>query len=466
MFKSYKDRVRKSVQPYEIPKMNILGKVKRLLSPSVYWNKIEGRTGDPDMSQRESKEKDTSIASNKPGSQSVLHSFSRENIEDVTDSNQILASFFKDKGDKPLSEVEYQGVMSLIAKSRSSMNTPNNTLSLKDGNRTVDSSFLGRNNMSTNLSILSRSLAPPSNQHVLKNTAANSSFVLSDYKPAYHTFHEGSTTRRIPSIKRVYHFSGLPSPYRTRIRAPSFSESKRSKSSTLQPTVKEAVPEKPLSNAANSLLSILDSGSLEKFVKEKSNIQNFTNPYADNFTVKKQRKAASSTQDIQTKGNKPLTANDIDKTISYFDKDNQEELNSAPRSLSSVPEEAKDDTLTKAEKARLSEKASYSETNVFSSISKDTNTKSSAVAQVPLSHVFEFKPKDQTKHNDFLASGNSGSLFSGTNLNNKPAFNADTLFKPEVKKDEFTFPEVRQVATSLNHELVHKYEALFDFGKV
>lgn len=465
VFKSYKDRVRKSVQPYEVPKTNILGKVKRLLSPSVYWNKVEGRAGKRDVSHGESKEKDTSVAGGIRGSQSVLHSFSRENTEDVTDSNQILASFFKDKGDKPLSEVEYEGVMSLISKTRSNMNTPNNTLPLKDVNRTVDSSFLGRNNTSMNQSILSRSFAPPSNQHVLKNTAANSSFALSDYKPAYHTFHEGSTTRRIPSIKRVYHFSGLPSPYRTRIRAPSFSDSKRSKLSTSQSTAKEAAPEKPLSNAANSLLSILDSDLQEKTETQKPNIQNFTNPYADNFTAKKQRKAVSSTQDRQKRENKPLTANDIDKTISYFGKDNQEELSSAPKDLAPAPK-AEDDTLTKDQKPKLSEKAPSSETNVFSSMPKDTNTKPSTVAQVPLSNVFDFKPKDQSKHNDFLASSNSGSLFSGTNLNNKSSFNTNTLFKPEVKKDEFTFPEVHPVTTSLNHELVHKYESLFDFGKV
>ena len=60
---------------------------------------------------------------------------------------------------------------------------------------------------------------------------SNISISTPGYKPTYHTIQNdtfdrsnqsfNNTTSIIPSIKRVYQFSGLPSPYSTRLRPPS-----------------------------------------------------------------------------------------------------------------------------------------------------------------------------------------------------------------------------------------------------
>ena len=69
------------------------------------------------------------------------------------------------------------------------------------------------------------------NKVLLIHDTSNISISTPGYKPTYHTIQNdtfdrsnqsfNNTTSIIPSIKRVYQFSGLPSPYSTRLRPPS-----------------------------------------------------------------------------------------------------------------------------------------------------------------------------------------------------------------------------------------------------
>lgn len=148
---------------------------------------------------------------------------------DSEDSNRILSSFFQEKGGKPLTDVEYEGVMALLERSKASITLPLPDQSPKkpetmEASNTVNTNNQNSNNQNANNSINTQSnhTFGPYSQTKLRNSSMylnNSSFAVSDYKPQYHTFNE-STSRANMSMKRVYQFSGLPSPYRTRIKAP------------------------------------------------------------------------------------------------------------------------------------------------------------------------------------------------------------------------------------------------------
>lgn len=222
---------------------------------------------------------------------------------DSGDSNRILSTFFQEKGGKPLTDVEYEGVMSLLERSKASITlplpdlTPKKPEALEASNRantnarnanTTNNALnaIGHSNPNNTMNQANVTVGPYS-QTKLRNSSMylnNSSFAVSDYKPQYHTFNE-SSSRANMSMKRVYQFSGLPSPYRTRIKAPNLAARKLRRVTPVisRPEAMDAAANKtanastntadnktanntldaqssfrPKSKTANALLSVLD----------------------------------------------------------------------------------------------------------------------------------------------------------------------------------------------------------------
>lgn len=232
-------------------------------------------------------------------------------IEGDRSTNRILSSFFQEKGDRPLTQIEYEGVMSLLEKSKASITLPLPESPKKPANTEDD----------TTVDIRKNQTFAPYSQKVLRNTSmydANSTTLATpDYKPVYHTFTDTSVGN--VSVKRVYQFSGLPSPYRTRIKAPNLSARKAkrlSSTSAANRTVAEVETQdsgikKPLSNTANSLLSILEGGQPEQAsnLTSTSNSKPLHNPFARN-----KRRTPISLEPLDKRA-AILGANDITKTV-------------------------------------------------------------------------------------------------------------------------------------------------------
>ncbi|RKP32295.1 hypothetical protein METBISCDRAFT_25811 [Metschnikowia bicuspidata] len=206
---------------------------------------------------------------------------------DVEDPNCILSAFFQEKAGQPLSEVEYEGVMSLLERSKASITLPFEDLT--DPKTDAGAEKKARETVSDPRAQQNSTFAPYS-QTKLRNVSAclnNSSFAGSEYRPVYHTFN-GNTSRANTSLKRVYEFSGIPSPYQTRIQAPNFAtrklrrvaplgESSQTASVTMAERTDTAAAEqssafRPKSKTANALLSILggDAGATEELLQAVS----------------------------------------------------------------------------------------------------------------------------------------------------------------------------------------------------
>ncbi|KAM9893139.1 hypothetical protein OXX79_009542 [Metschnikowia pulcherrima] len=229
-------------------------------------------------------------------------------IHGSEDSNRILSSFFQEKGNKPLSQVEYEGVMSLLDRSKASVTLP-----------LPESTPDRQKGRSPEASAANNTFAQYS-QKTLRNAsgygasnASNTSMASADYRPVYHTFSESHDAR---SLKRVYPFSGIPAPYKKRIQAPNFAARKARRIVSAAPsgstesfadsTTDSAF--KPRSKAANSLLSILDGNNTPE--PEPVAQKSLHNPYA-----KPRRFTPLKNDDIVEKSSSPAKTDDIPKPV-------------------------------------------------------------------------------------------------------------------------------------------------------
>lgn len=389
VYKSYRDKVKTLTQPYSISNRKLSTKVKGL------WNSIKS------LSQPSSPPTPTTTAASSiepfkfpepqiriPGSfhvdtteTAVVDKETDKQADD--DANTILSNFFKEKGNKPLTDIEYEGVVSLLSKSKQQGKPFKRPHNIDNDDDTIDNSLVS--NTTTNInkrqkfdafSTPQKATQEQQQRHTLRLTP-NVTINTPEYNPVYHTIHNDTfdrssnasfiSNRSIPSIKRVYQFSGLPSPYRTRIRAPSLTIAKRKHSrlndkanktmnnismldnnnnNTSGFTVPSSTtftgikPSAPTSSAAKTLLSILDGkdehqpttttitqeNNNNSVVDKTDRLKLFSNPYSSCIRPKKSTKVdkAISTEPLTAVApiaNKPIsvTASDIEKTI-LFDK--------------------------------------------------------------------------------------------------------------------------------------------------
>ncbi|RCK55709.1 hypothetical protein Cantr_05703, partial [Candida viswanathii] len=272
-------------------------------------------------------------------------------LDHDTTANEVLSNFFKRKGDKPLNEIEYEGVMALISKSRSG--TPIRK-------RVISESVLGEPQK--------KKLKSDGVADLLHDTS-NISFNTSEYKPNYLTIHNdtfdrshhnqsyNNTTSMIPSIKRV----------------------------TNSPACPHHTP--PGSGHPNG--------------DEQKGGFKFVNPYSRNGrrVLSRSKKAPSVNTTAETKPRKSIsiTANDIEKTISY---NKSESLPEKPKDSSSAAK-----PLNKEEHVKANGTApapAPTPAPVAKPVAENNLTEPPAfgAAKAPTAPTFSFKPSS------------NGSLFS------------------------------------------------------
>lgn len=267
-------------------KQNLLGKVRNLVSSIWSTGSQESVVEETGASSTSSQVNNNTLPST-PANQSRITNI--ESNDELKTPNVLLSEFFQQKGDKPLTPVEYQGVMSLLSQSQKKPN--NGVMSpLMPGSFTrFDSPTRSPSTITKNHTSLVKST--PSQKTPLKSVgidavkSAPGVFSTPEYKPLYPTISANNSIRKSGSVKRVYQFSGLPSPYKTKIKAPSNNTAKRYHTSlelTMEKSTKDC--SKPsMTKAASTLLSVLD----DKSKKNPDYLQQFSNPYMGKSIAKK-----------------------------------------------------------------------------------------------------------------------------------------------------------------------------------
>ncbi|CUM49374.1 unnamed protein product [Debaryomyces tyrocola] len=493
VFRSYKEKVKDSATPYARPNNGLFSKMKLFLTGASLWSnhetaghddQIADNTIPMDIEKGEKGESSIKPFSFPEPDTSIFKTPLKSNQSKAP--NEVLSSFFQDKGDKPLTDVEYEGIVSLLAKSKSASNTPNNSVVYRgDGasrqfESIADSTDLGNKDADTSAfrSSGSNLFATPYSQRTLKNINSND-HVLStpEYKPVYHTINENFNTKNVPSVKRVYQFSGLPSPYRTRIRAPSLSAkpkipTKKSPSFPKSPSAQKAAS-KPMSNAANSLLNILDGNTHSEDVemKDASNsksdiIEQFSNPYHRPQSVKKPRSQDSNKSQSAINASTPikkqkstlLTASDINKTISF---DKSEELPKEKTTSRDNKTSKSQNSFVPSTQTNNGKPDSKSANNQFKfNVPKEEPNVADKGTNIAANGSNEKSKNVSQFSNRQIQTKTNGFSFGKTT---KPNIDSNPVYNIPSKDLEFIFPEIIQTKVSLDYNKVDKYKSLFGF---
>ncbi|KAI0464180.1 hypothetical protein LJB42_001783 [Komagataella kurtzmanii] len=154
-----------------------------------------------------------------------------------------LAKFFTEKGDQPLSDVEIQGVLSLM----------NQSARYQDDTRTSQST---------------PKILRPQTVEPIKSTPK--------YKPSFNSPANKSMDVYSTRKKRLVEFSSLPSPYRVRISSPLASLISKQETKKIEEVAKKEPP-KQLSGTANALEGLLNQN--QKEANPKPEVSRFANPY-------------------------------------------------------------------------------------------------------------------------------------------------------------------------------------------
>lgn len=321
VIRAYKDRYKERVLPYPA-RQGLFSKVKRYLSGGSLWQNQQQRDGqqqDSDPSSRLPSRAASVSIPHQHNSRFLSDSFSVPNRsvtgpDTTTTPNEVLSSFFKEKGDAPLTEIEYEGVVSLLERSKANVTLPghNDSTALHR-----NSTILNHNDTADNHTVL----PPLYSQKVLRNSSmhdgnSTASLVHSDYRPAYQNYEHSLATN--PPMKRVFQFSGVPSPYQTRIKAPGSKPKRIKRIASTEPNastdsvISASTTAKPISSTANSLLSVLDghNNTASEDLPQKSQEKPLLNPYA-------RHKRRTATQQLQKPTPPISTAEDISKTVNY-----------------------------------------------------------------------------------------------------------------------------------------------------
>lgn len=493
VFRSYKDKMKDSTTPYSRPNNGLFSKMKLFLTGASLWSNHETtsyseQTSDNTMRMYIDKgEKDASSVKpfSFPEPDTTIFKTPLKSTYNQRAPNQVLSSFFQEKGDKPLTDIEYEGVVSLLSKSKSASNTPNNSVVYRGDSASrhsgsiADSTDLGNKDADTSAfkSSASNLFATPYSQRTLKNTSSND-HVLStpEYKPVYHTINENFNSKNVPSVKRVYQFSGLPSPYRTRIRAPSLSAkpkapAKKSPSITKSPSAQK-VTSKSMSNAANSLLNILDGNTQTEDVEMKdvsSNksdmIEQFSNPYHRPHSVKKSRSQDNNKSKLSINASTPirqkkstlLTADDINKTISFDKSEDLPKEKTAPETDSSNTKTSFG--FSTQNENKISDSTFGSDKFKFNIQKEDQKASEKSPHIIPESEKENVKDTPKFTSSQFQPKTNGFSFGKIT----KPTIDSNPVYNVANRSLEFIFPEIVQTEVNLDYNKVDKYKSLFEF---
>lgn len=194
---------------------------------------------------------------------------------DANSSNTKLTNFFREKGDQPLTDIEYEGVISLLNKGRS-----------------ISSPSQDRQ------SVL---LVRESNRENFLRSVSGTPLKIPTFKPNFNDSASSETVKpKFPmnhTTRRIFNYAKLPSPYRTTIYKYSAAHPKFETNDTGvkgSETSSNATTPKKLSNTASALMSILDSNDS---IKTHGNhlASKLANPYSPQVSHLRKHKKISPT---------------------------------------------------------------------------------------------------------------------------------------------------------------------------
>jgi nucleoporin NUP60 len=407
--------------------------------------------------------------------------------------NKIISTFFEQKGTDPLTQVEYEGIVSLINKSKNNESFVDNSTfvdvnSMKGDNSSSKRQPGNTNEQSDNFTNSKCLRIPPQsknrsisvstdiyntlyNQRTLK---VNNSAVFStpDYTPAYHTI--SNTT--MPSVKRVYQFSGLPSPYKTRIRPPATISKKPNGNTTIgsiAPVSHTPTTKRLRSTTANTLLSILDNGMDRDDVKRQKNneeIAPFVNPYKANNKKKRTTITANdikNTMSFDTSEKLGDSEGRIDGPAKHVNND-REEKQPQPSDATTKPDSVKENNKSNNKFDFTSDKNDKPIINT----TKPTNTFSFAPTNngtTANTNLFNFGPitVPTTTTSNGSEPQQKSTIFTNTTATTTPAVHSkslpDTKNIPSILASGYVFPKVEVIQVSLDEKKAEGYVPLFRF---
>ncbi|KAI5965857.1 uncharacterized protein KGF55_001220 [Candida pseudojiufengensis] len=397
-----------------------------------------------------------------------------EEIEEIENPNDILSDFFKKKGNNKLSDVEYEGVMSLISKSKSG--TPYKRKFFELDQESIDNDRKKRQ-INNNLSLLNGNNtsiieSTPNKQKILKQNGNitisypdnkfNYSTVNSTFDKSYQNINNTTFgSRNLSSTGRSLYLSRRPAPYKSRLRGPIYTKKSNTIKSddyknlnnsilSTQSILKSNVNDdskiineksKPNSKTAQILLDILDGNKNqkdqddnEKVNKDSNNnkINLFTNPYESSRSKKKSKSIPITQIGIEKSSNTKVNGNEINSNSKF----------SFNRLKSKEEEESKEEEKSKEEKSKeeKSKEGVKSKEEAKSIEQKEHNNGSSETKTTKSSKTSLFGNSHSLLGQTFQTVGLNGN--SSVTSNNKPTkpSNFDLMkYSKENTQPKFSF---------------------------
>lgn len=224
-----------------------------------------------------------------------IDEFHRMQHQKIKDSpNAKLAEFFARKGNEPLSEIELEGVKALLEKTNSTPSSPKTPKGEKEEQRI-------------------EVLKPKDGESAVKTTPSFKA-TYNNTVSSENSF-ESSTTSSFTNgrKRRVFDFTGFPSPYRTsRLKESSFllDDDRNKREVSSEAKIEPPKEEKKLSNTASALLSFIENHESSEVKAEepktKKNVD-YSNPYASISTSHKKTKKPTN--------RKPTAFEQLEKTL-------------------------------------------------------------------------------------------------------------------------------------------------------
>ena len=372
-------------------------------------------------------------------------------------SNAKLADFFAKKGNEPLSEIEMEGVLALMQKSRGVAD---------------ESSFLG------NSSRLLGDISNANASQVLRtgNISTYSALNVPNFKPSTDESRninakevENSTIVSTPLKRKNFDYSSIRSPYRTVIYR--FDDSNKKKISSVFDKPESSSQEvdetpkpsnsKPLSNTASALVSLLSDKDAAK-----ESIKPMANPYTSHLTaLRKSREDLPSINDKITVPKRRQRSETEDKEEAKITSSNgeaQEDTN-IPEGIASRKNEEAQDSFTKYKPMRSSSlRDSVSLAHTESNNEKQMNSPKFVPAPLDKNETKETAKSDLTLTSSDKQSESKPSFSFPVNSTTKSTFMGT---KKESTSPAVNSQAVKNVSNNETKEIKPQvHECIYDFG--
>ncbi|ODV98094.1 hypothetical protein PACTADRAFT_185512 [Pachysolen tannophilus NRRL Y-2460] len=409
--------------------------------------------------------------------------------------NAKLAQFFARKGNEPISDIELEGVLSLINRSvtTDSSLSPRPTSEYGAGNDVLggDMSF-----MRTNKSLESHNanISNTSHENYFEITT-DSGISTPSYDPSFNfskNENKKTESKKITSLpkRRFYKYSSVPSSHRTYLNPSIPTFRKVSKQNKVEKTESPKVEKKKLSKTATALLSLLDDTSHEKNnsdEKDNSSLEKLVNPYAFNSYMSitnSAKKSKDYIREIQKNGNNGKETEDqnskIQQTPSKIDQNasnieieplvedvttSNKVVSPSPLFVEFLPKKSLEPKLLDTDEHESEKAQQNNKKLVFSNSDSAVETK-----KVQFS---DNSQKEMDKNSFFIS--NLEKQDENKNKNNftlpsKPLFknldNAGTItqkISPSLEIADFVFPNAIENAFKIDETKVREYENFFEF---